>query len=346
MALGVVFLFAGAGSDGSPSTVQTSEPALVLAAAETTAVVAQLGQPLPFAIDVLGADGRGRIQSPGRSCDDGGAGAYWHHDHEARLAPGALTSLPGDLTFLLELHSDVIRRPNSVDLPPAGPPGDPPTAFMPPGQSLAVLGNQRGTIRLGLASGTCAAPTLRFNGRSAAGEGEWTIEGGTGSYEGVAGSGGFAFAADVDPGADNPWSITLDGDLQVNQPALEAKVVNTFWGNHGTDYVTRRVSVTYELTNTGAGDAFGARLVTTNSPTPGVTPLGPHDQPLGDLHAGESIQVTVRYQLGLLQPCALIILGCDFTTGLTVGWTDALDIASQAVAPPMPVSAPDLPPVL
>jgi hypothetical protein len=299
-------------------------------------------------VDIVlgGGNGRGRIQSPGRSCADGGLGAYWHADQVAELAPGALTSLPGELSFLLELHSESIRRPNSVNLPPPGPAGGPPTAFLPAGQSELVLANQRGTIHLALAGvGSCEAAAIDFNGRNAAGTAPWRATG-TGSYAGINGIGTVGFSADVDPGANNPWQVDLDGTLAVLQPALHASVVDTYWGNLGTDYVTRRVSVTYRIKNTGPGDAFNAKLMSTTSPTNGVTPLGPHKVPLGDLHAGETRDVTVRYQLGVLNPCGLVILNCDFVTKVNVSWTDALDLPSQPSVGGLATKAPALPPVL
>jgi hypothetical protein len=56
------------------------------------------------------------------------------------------------------------------------------------------------------------------------------------------------------------------------------------------------------------------------------------------------VLVTVRYQLGLLQPCVLVILNCNFNTALTVDWLDALDLPSTEHAS-LPAKAPNLPPV-
>jgi hypothetical protein len=122
-------------------------------------------------------------------------------------------------------------------------------------------------------------------------------------------------------------------------------VLNTFWGNLGLDYVTRTVSVTYQVTNSGTGDAFSTSVVSTSSPTNGVTPKGPQPQALGDLPAGQSAQFTVLYQLGLLAPCAVVILNCKFSSVVTVSLPDALDVAATRSAT-LPISAPALPPPL
>ncbi len=107
----------------------------------------------------------------------------------------------------------------------------------------------------------------------------------------------------------------------------------------------RNVSVTYQVTNSGPGDSYGDTLVSTSSTTPGVTPLGITPQPLGDLAAGASTTVTVRYNLGLLAPCTLVILNCKFASTLTATMPDALDVPSTLSAS-TPVSAPTLPPPL
>ena len=41
--------------------------------------------------------------------------------------------------------------------------------------------------------------------------------------------------------------------------------------------------------------------------------------------AGQSATFTVRYQLGLLSPCTLVILNCTFATTVTMSMPDALD---------------------
>src|SRR3546814_9384382 len=67
-------------------------------------------QPLQAAVD--GANGEGRIETPGRTCAEGGTGAYWNYDYSAPLAQGAFSDQPGDLRLHLALHSDSVRFPN------------------------------------------------------------------------------------------------------------------------------------------------------------------------------------------------------------------------------------------
>jgi hypothetical protein len=106
--------------------------------------------------------------------------------------------------------------------------------------------------------------------------------------------------------------------------------------------------VVYKITNVGQGDAFNAVLTEASSPTNFVLPLGPTPQNLGDLLAGESTTVSVRYQFALIAgPCKLVILGCQFDTKVSVSMPDALD---KATTPPPSrtnhVTAPTLPPPL
>src|SRR3546814_21079097 len=101
-------------------------------------------------------------------------------------------------------------------------------------------------------------------------------------------------------------------------------VLGSYWGSLGTDYLSRRVTVVYRVSNEGAGDAFGAEVESITSSTAGVTPIGGTHLPLGDLPAGDSEVVALRFQLGLLGPCQLVILNCAFSTQTDVSWTDAL----------------------
>jgi hypothetical protein len=189
---------------------------------------------------------------------------------------------------------------------------------------------------------------LAFDGTTASGAGTFALDpvGTTGAYRSAAGSGSFTLSLSVAPGADNPWRLTTTGTITVLQPALKVEAVSTSWGSLGVDYATRRVSVTYRVTNTGPGDAFAATVNATSSPTGGVTPLGPTPVTIGDLPAGQATTFTVRYQLGLLSPCALVILGCRFTTKVTATLPDALDKGTPVTSPNIPVRAPDFPPPL
>lgn len=302
--------------------------------------------PVPLAVDIRATDGVGTSEHPGRSCAEEGSGAYWHYDYGAKLAPKVFSSLPGDIRAHLDLHSDVARFPNSAGAYPPPPPGA--TAFLQGNESHASLLNERGSLKLRMTSGTCATPSLAFNGTVAAGAGTWAVgsDGGAGAYRQATGSGTFTLTGEVNPGADNTLALKLNGSIGVLQPSLRVDAADTYWGGLGTDYLTRRVTVVYKVTNTGPGDSFGARMVSATSPTAGVSALGPQDQPLGDLLAGDTQLFKVRYELGLDKPCALVILGCSFDTVVKVRMPDALDVAQDFTAPVNGVKAPDLPPPL
>ncbi len=298
--------------------------------------------PVPVVVSVSGANGAGNIETPGRTCAEGGQGAYWNYDYSAPVVPGAFSKQPGDLRLHLALHSDQVRFPGSLSPTPGG---GPPRAFLLGDDSHASLANPRGTMKIRLRSGTCAAPSLDFDGITSAGAGTWEVSDGQGSYREASGSGAFTMRADVAPGADNPFTLQLDGQVNVLQPALKVEVLKAYWGSLGTDYLSRRVTVAYRVTNEGPGDAFGAKVLKVTSSTPGVVPLGGTNLPLGDLEAGDTEVVAVRFQLGLLGPCQLVILGCTFATTTHVDWFDALDVISQPSATTT-AKAPTLPPPL
>ncbi|HZN16463.1 MAG TPA: hypothetical protein VFB78_19520 [Acidimicrobiales bacterium] len=235
-----------------------------------------------------------------------------------------------------------------VGTPLAGPAAK---AFLQPGESHATFSNQRGTVPLLLTAGTCAAPPLTFDGAKISGPGTWAIDAlhATGAYRQSTGTGTFTLTnTGVEPGADNPWSLQLSGNISVLQPSFGLEVVSTSWGNLGVDYLLRKVTVVYRVRNNGPGDAFGVVMQATSTTTPGVTPLGPQPQNLGDLLAGEYTTFSVRYQFTLLAgPCKLVILGCEFDTYVTVSMPDALDKADV----PSPtrgahITAPNFPPPL
>jgi hypothetical protein len=327
---------------------------VVIAASVMSADDAQ-GQPTPVAVAVDSADGRGRSVTPGRSCSEGadpetpgrdpgqGTGAYWHYEYGAPLASGKLSNLAGETLVHLDLHSDVLRYQNADGVYPEG---TDPRAFLQGEESHASLLNDRGSVKVRLASGTCEAPTLAFDGANASGTGTWRIESATGAYRDIVGSGSFNLhRAEVNPGADNVLDLDLNGTFDVPAPSLDVTVLNTFWGSLGTDYLTRRVSVTYQIQNTGPGDAFGVN-VTNMASAPGATPMTGFPIPLGDMPAGESRVITIRHQLALLSaPCFLVILGCNFQTTVTANLPDALDrphVLSDTVAAKAPLLPPPL----
>ncbi len=298
---------------------------------------AQAAGPQPLQAALSGTNGVGRIVTPGRPCAEGGSGSYRHYAIDSPVAGGVLSSLAGRLRASLDVHRD-------GDEPPVAPVTK--KAFLQGTESHATFTNQRGAVQLRLSSGSCAAPTLTMdNALTTTGFGTWTLDPGAtnGAYREATGSGTFALLAGLAPGADNLWQLKIDGSISVLQPSLALSVVRTFWSNLGLDYVSRKVSVTYKVTNTGPGDAFGVKLTGSTSPTAGVTPIGPVPQSLGDLLAGESAEVTVRYQFGLTQPCSLVILGCEFDSTMTFLMPDALDVPAS-FSKTVHAKAPNLPP--
>jgi hypothetical protein len=295
--------------------------------------------PQPLAVTLSGTNGVGTITSDALSCAAGGQGKYRHYTVEAPLPAGVLSHLTGQARASLDVHHDGVE-------PPVGPVTT--NAFLLGNESHLTLSNQRGTVQLRLSSGSCASPTLPFDGTTVGpATGTWTIDptSSTGSYRQASGTGTFSLKAAVGPGADNPWSIGINGNVTVLAPGLTATVVSTFWGNLGLDYALRNVSVTYQITNSGTGDAFATTLLSTTSPTTGIKPLGPTPQAIGDIAAGQSQQVTVVYHINNFGPCAFVILNCHFTTKISVSMPDALDVNSTQTATNT-VVAPNLPPPL
>jgi hypothetical protein len=294
-----------------------------------------------LSLTATGANGVNSIMSPALSCADGGQGNYRNELIEAPLPAGILGQVAGDVRGNLNVNHDGVE-------PPVGAVTN--NAFLLGNTSRVSLSNQRGAMQLQLSAGTCAKPTLAFDGTTVGpGSGTWTIDpaspGNNGAYRQAGGSGTFSLTARVGPGAANPWSISLTGTATILEPSLSISVVKTYWGNLGLDYALRNVSVTYAITNSGPGDAFGVTLDSTSSSTKGVTPLGPTPQAVGDIASQQSAQATVVYHLGLFDPCTDVILNCNFASTLNVTMPDALDspVTSSASAP---VSAPALPPPL
>lgn len=323
-----------------------------------------LGSPRPFSTAFSGDHGTGRID-PGDACAEGGDGGSWHYDYEAALPAGIVTGddnpLPGSLRLHVDLHSE--------DLVVRATPGEPSpgAAWLEGTESTATFANQRGTLTMPLTSapdaagGGCdTARTLQFDGTTATGgDLRWRIAAATGSYRDASGTGSATLEAAVAPGADNAFSLSMEGDVAVLQPSLELDVLDTYWAFLGAHYLKRRVTAVYRVTNAGPGDAFGVRLTAASSPTAGVkligpipfdtstTSLGPVPQHLGDLPAGASEIVRLRWQLPVPSgdpPCGLVILGCEFDTTLTFDLPDALDVVEAPRNATVVVRAPDFPP--
>ncbi len=337
-----------------------------------------LGAPRAFSAS-LGkglANGRTRIERS-LGCASGGDADYWHFQSESPLPAGVLTgatsTLPGDLRLYADVHGPHHGIRSDPEPPVEGP--DQRSAFLLPDGSHVGMSNQRGTVKLRLQSGSCDGRTgdgftLDFDGTTASVDHDeataiWEIVSATGSYRAAEGIGWFDLSADVSPGADNPWSLLLDGSIAVLQPRLDVGIADTYWGRDGVDYAKRQVAVVYDVTNVGSGDAFGVLLRSAASPTPGAslisiiingdnilidgnTPLGTFPRSLGDLESGERTQVTLTWQLPLPAgnpPCGLVILDCEFDTTLGFTLPDALDVATTP-SETLHAKAPHLPPPL
>lgn len=273
--------------------------------------------PTPLALTVGGANGVGRADLPGLACGKGGDGAAWHYGYETQLPPNTFTSLATDLRLNLDAHG----TSNPAVLP------DSPNGFLQGSESTVSLVNERGTAVLRLNDGgSCDHRTARVGRSTVKTTGEWTVTGGSGSFKTAQGHGTFKVDAAVAPGADNPWTLTLDGGgVTVGQPNLQVSVARLWWGTFGLDLVTRRPTVLIRVTNAGPGDAYAVRVTDAAPTTGGVTLLEGAPVVLGDLAAGTSTVFTTRFQLALPGPCALIVLLCRFDVGVATAMTDALD---------------------
>jgi hypothetical protein len=331
-----------------------------------------LGANRAIATSLSAANGRTRIERS-LPCDGSrGDAGYWHLQGETGLPGGVLTAAaqPGDARLFVDLHSPHHTIRTSPE-PVATPGPIPSSAYLPADSSRVSLSNARGTVKLGLVGGSCPtgdqAPDLpfSFDGASTSGGGTWSIISSSGSYRQAAGTGSYNLRADVLPGADNPWSIGVNGTIAVLQPDLDVELADVYWGHDGVDYALRQVAAVYRVTNNGAGDSYGAALTAASSPTPGAslirilinghnllidgnTPMGGFPRSIGDLAAGEVVDVTVVWQLPLPAgnpPCKAVILGCAIDTSLTFSAPDALDLPTTHSAS-IPVKAPNLPPPL
>jgi hypothetical protein len=328
----------------------------VVAALETTGASPANADADSDAVVVDATNGTGRAVTPGRSCDDvggegpedDGAGAYWHYEYGAPVTGSSrLGNQPTEVLVHLDLHSDQQQFPNVSGDPYAD--GVNPTAFLQGSESHASYLTDRGSIKVRLTSGSCASPTLAFDGSTASGTGTWAVDagGGEGAYRDVTGNGTFSIGgAEVNPGGDNALQLTFNGSFTVPNPGLQVEFLGSYWGGLGTDYLTRRVTTVYRITNNGPGDSYGGVVTGITDLTSGITPMIGTPIALNDLRAGESQELTFRHQMSLLTgPCKLLILNCQFDTRFDVNLPDALDNPHSLTAT-VHGTAPTLPPPL
>lgn len=326
--------FAVADSGGGTDREVDALPAVVpLDAAADVALAHNVARPLTAAL--AGTNAVSRVIGDGLGCDGDTLVRDIHLLLEDDVEPGTFSQLAGDARANLGISETSSSRL------------DGPRARLEPATSHVTLGNPRGTLQLQLDGGGCPTRNLSVPdraGTSLGGTGALALVGGTGAYRDATFDGGtWALATATDPGADGAWSLDLAGQVAVLSPGLDVEVLDASWGHAGVDYLNRTVTVRYRITNPGPGDSFGT-VLTGATASPGVTVLGVTPQPLGDLLAGDGVDVVVRYRLALLgPPCNLILLGCDFSTTLVVSTPDALDTPGSQQRT-VAVSAPDLPP--
>jgi hypothetical protein len=281
----------------------------------------------PLQVSVSGDQAEVRRPAPGGlPCARGGSDSF-HQFAETALAGGKLSNLPGTLRLNLDAHADDATK-----------------AYLVQGGSHATLVNPRGTVRLAFTAGSCADQTLAFDGTTLSGSGTWAVDPDA-TTDAYAGAGTFQLSADLGDGGPNPWSLDLDGALAVRQPDVKVELVRSYWGRLGADYAGRLATVVYRVTNTGAGDAFRAKLVKATSTT-GIVAVEQFPTELDDLAPGESVLVTVRYKVGLKgQRKGPLLTGREFDTTLTLLLPDALDAGAPRDVT-LTVSAPAFPPAL
>jgi len=78
-------------------------------------------------------------------------------------------------------------------------------------------------------------------------------------------------------------------------PDLSLSLGNVYWASY-SDYVTSSLSVDYDLTNNGVGNAYSLQI-TALSATQGVMPLTATPFSLSDIAAGAAGSMTVNYQI-------------------------------------------------
>jgi hypothetical protein len=242
-----------------------------------------------------------------------------------------MSGQPGTARVNLDVHSDA-----------------PPNAFLLHDQSHATLSNQRGKVQLQFDAGSCDNQSLAFDGTVASGSGTWTVdpEHTTDAYRQATGSGTFNFATSFAEGNAKPWSLQLQGTLDVLQPSLSATFIRSYWGHLGADYAGRIGTVVYRLKNEGPGDAFRVQFLTPTT-VAGINTIEMFPTDLDDLQVGETVDVTVRYKIVPRESTAKgpLLVRREFDTTLNVILPDALDVATTKHVL-VRVSVPSYPPAL
>lgn len=308
--------------------------ALAVAVAAGVVLVSNAGStplgnaPVPIEISASSDAAVVAVHRDGRTCDAGGEGSAWRGRMAAPI-DGLVAGNDARLSMDLTVRSELVDPQGGVDphaavVDPVGPPA----GHLDPG-AIGAITDDRGTLKLAVTPGDCDSADLAFDGVNAVGAATWSVERGTGAYAGVTGGGSVELALETRPGADNHWSAAISGDLVAPQPELALEPLDSWWGNHGLDYLLRRVTVSVRVRNVGDGWAFRPTLVNVSSDSVGVVALGPGDTDLGPLPPGGYVDVALRYALGPFQPCGPIVRSCEFEARADVSWEDVLGTPSS-----------------
>ncbi|WP_327251967.1 hypothetical protein [Streptomyces sp. NBC_01244] len=266
----------------------------------------------PTPLNVSVSNTNGNVTSLTADCTSGPLTETRRITGSQSVSAGLFSSLPSQLAFDL---------PVSVGGTQAALRGD---------DGRVTLTNARGTLTLKLTSGSCAAPSMSYNGTTVSGTGTWTVlpDAAPGnSYRQAIGSGTFSIVnTGISVGGGRPWTLNLMGSVDPLQPTI-AVTHRAFWGGPFA-YLSRTLSVEYRIRNTGPGDAFGVVLNDAATSSPGVTRIGPVPQAVGSVPAGSERSVVVRYRV-----CGIAAIGCRFTANVQLTVADALDAGGPASFP-------------
>ncbi|MCA1832648.1 MAG: hypothetical protein ABR548_11500 [Actinomycetota bacterium] len=262
------------------------------------------GSSSSFNATASGTNGSGTA-TVGTLCTDGGTGgSAWGYTYTAPLAAGVFTDLPTTLTLHLEVRSDA-------------PAGGAPNAWLHGTESFVDLQNARGTLRMLLSSGSCAAHSMTLSGAVASGSGTWAASpAATGAFRSITGTGTFSLQAQLESGSANAFQLALNGSLGAPDPMASVDVASAA-ADKG-----HNVTVVYEVT-VSPGDAYGLKVSGVSSP--GAKLITALPLTIGDAIADTTSAMTLRFRVEP-KTCKKPSTECELDTTLTFESHDALDV--------------------
>ena len=305
---------------GAVAAASTWLLGLPLASSPALAGVTTPG-PIPHALSLstTGSNGIGTSVLDALPCPGAPSPStsYWHYGYDATLAPGGFGPEPADLRLYLDVRDD--QNGGAV-----------PNGWLEGTESTVTIANPRGSVVVRLTDGgSCGNRTATVSGDAVATSGTWTVGAGSGAYSRATGAGTFSVQAGLAPGATNPWTLSLNGTINVARPTLVTSVVRTYWGQDGLDYLSRTVSVVYQLADFG-GNAYDVRLAGFSSGDPGVSYAGGAPTAGWDIGSGSSVQFVARWRVAATSGCPTG-LGCNFRTTIHASLHDGLDASLSYV---------------